>query len=304
MINSVDTLSVDTAVVKQSIATKDTLQLLGVLPESFPDAVNAAPDTLTKLQLVPFVSTDKIQLTRYHSMREFAPGFEGKPLVKDPCSSDLMASIVLVCVLSALFILSRAHKYIYQRMHDFFVLHEPARKFLIETVGDARSTGFFFLQTSIFSGIVFFSYFIHTSQLTHHVSPYVLFGIYVVSCIIYFFFKWCAYSFLGWIFFNKKQIDIFIESYFTLICYMGFILFPVVLMIVFSHLNPDILMIVGLCLVILAKILMFYKWIKLFSKKFVQLVFLILYFCALEIIPCFLFFQGMVYMNNMLIKNF
>lgn len=49
---------------------------------------------------------------------------------------------------------------------------------------------------------------------------------------------------------------------------------------------------------------MFYKWIKLFFHQFSGLFLLILYFCALEIVPCLLLYQGMIQMNNILLIKF
>ena len=50
--------------------------------------------------------------------------------------------------------------------------------------------------------------------------------------------------------------------------------------------------------------LMFYKWIKLFFHQFGDLFLLILYFCALEILPCLLLYQGMIQINNILLIKF
>ena len=62
--------------------------------------------------------------------------------------------------------------------------------------------------------------------------------------------------------------------------------------------------IIGLFLMFFTKILMFYKWIKLFFHQFSGLFLLILYFCALEIVPCLLLYQGMIQMNNILLIKF
>ena len=46
---------------------------------------------------------------------------------------------------------------------------------------------------------------------------------------------------------------------------------------------------------------MFYKWIKLFFDKISSLFLLILYFCALEIMPYLLLYQGLRELNNILV---
>jgi hypothetical protein len=93
-----DTLTVDTASVGQQkmahvadrAAPADTIQYLGVLPDVFPQAKVDVPDTLQRIEFTSFVPTGKLKLARFRSAREFAPGIEGTPLFRDPCSSDLL----------------------------------------------------------------------------------------------------------------------------------------------------------------------------------------------------------------------
>ena len=94
--------------------------------------------------------------------------------------------------------------------------------------------------------------------------PLLLLGIYVGFCLAYFLLKWLLYMFLGWVFFDKNKTNIWLESYSTLIYYVGFALFPFVLFLVYFDLNLTNLVIIGLIILIFTKILMFYKWVKLF----------------------------------------
>ena len=69
----------------------------------------------------------------------------------------------------------------------------------------------------------------------------------------------------------------------------------------FFFLNMTIFFIIGLILLIFIKLFMFFKWIKLFFHQLSAAFLLILYFCALEIIPCLLLYQGMIQVNNVLL---
>lgn len=57
-----------------------------------------------------------------------------------------------------------------------------------------------------------------------------------------------------------------LESYSALIYYIGFALFPFVLFLVYFDLSFTNLIIIGSIILIFTKMLMFYKWIKLFSS--------------------------------------
>lgn len=65
-------------------------------------------------------------------------------------------------------------------------------------------------------------------------------------------------------FFDESTTALWLESYSTLLYYLGFALFPFVLFIVYFDLSLQLTIIIGLLLAFFAKILMFYKWLKLF----------------------------------------
>ena len=72
-------------------------------------------------------------------------------------------------------------------------------------------------------------------------------------CLAYFLLKWLLYMFLGWVFFDKNKTNIWLESYSTLIYYVGFALFPFVLFLVYFDLNLTNLVIIGLIILIFTK---------------------------------------------------
>lgn len=68
------------------------------------------------------------------------------------------------------------------------------------------------------------------------VSPHILLGVYVAVCLLYL----CLNGFyirFGMGVFDKSKTDIWLESYSTLIYYLGFALFPFVLFLVYFDLN-------------------------------------------------------------------
>ena len=84
----------------------------------------------------------------------------------------------------------------------------------------------------------------------------------------------------------------------------GVLLFPVVLLIVYFDLKPDIAKTLVVIILCFAKILLFYKCIKNFFNHFHGCLHLILYFCTLEIIPDLLLWKGINYISHILILNF
>ena len=235
----------------------------------------------------------------------FTSGVEGIPVSYSPRTDDAIALTLLACFFLSSIALARGKKFLSQQVKDFVLHRERTSIFDSSTAADVRYLLVLVVQTCVLTGIVFFNYFHDTCPtLMDHVSSLLLVGIYVVFCLTYLLLKWLLYMFLGWTFFDKNRTNIWLESYSTLIYYVGFALFPFVLFLVYFDLSLTNLVIIGSIILIFTKILMFYKWIKLFFHQFGDLFLLILYFCALEIVPCLLLYQGMVRINDILLIKF
>ena len=246
-----------------------------------------------------------LQLADLHAVQEVDSGFEGTPISYSPRTDDAIALTLLVCFFLSSIALARGKKFLSQQVKDFVLQRERTSIFDSSTAADVRYLLVLVLQTCVLSGITFLNYFHDTCPaLMDHVSSLLLLGIYVGFCLAYFLLKWLLYMFLGWTFFDKNKTNIWLESYSALIYYVGFALFPFVLFLVYFDLSLTNLVIIGAIILIFTKILMFYKWIKLFFHQFSGLFLLILYFCALEIVPCLLLYQGMIQMNNILLIKF
>ena len=266
-------------------------------------------DTLSLLQQKQIspakADSDSLQLADLHAVQEVDSGFEGTPISYSPRTDDAIALTLLACFFLSSIALARGKKFLSQQVKDFVLHRERTSIFDSSTAADVRYLLVLVLQTCVLSGITFLNYFHDTCPaLMDHVSSLLLLGIYVGFCLAYFLLKWLLYMFLGWTFFDKNKTNIWLESYSALIYYVGFALFPFVLFLVYFDLSLTNLVIIGSIILIFTKILMFYKWIKLFFHQFSGLSLLILYFCALEIVPCLLLYQGMIQMNNILLIKF
>ena len=266
-------------------------------------------DTLSLLQQEQIspakADSDSLQLADLHAVQEVDSGFEGTPISYSPRTDDAIALTLLACFFLSSIALARGKKFLSQQVKDFVLHRERTSIFDSSTAADVRYLLVLVLQTCVLSGITFLNYFHDTCPaLMDHVSSLLLLGIYVGFCLAYFLLKWLLYMFLGWTFFDKNKTNIWLESYSALIYYVGFALFPFVLFLVYFDLSLTNLVIIGSIILIFTKILMFYKWIKLFFHQFSGLFLLILYFCALEIVPCLLLYHGMIQMNNILLIKF
>ena len=232
-------------------------------------------------------------------------GFKGMPIPYSPKLDDGITILLLCCFFISAYVLSRSRKFLVQLMKDFLLNRERTSIFAATTAADMRYMLLLILQTCVLGAVCTFNYLIDVRpELGERIPPYILLGVYLAIALLYLFWKWVTYSFLGWIFFDGTLKSLWMESYSTLLYYLGFALFPFALFLVYFDLSLLATVIIGLFLMFFTKILMFYKWIKLFCNNLYGVLLLILYFCALEIIPCFIVYRGVLQVNDYLIINF
>lgn len=229
----------------------------------------------------------------------------GIPLPYTPRTDDGVTVVLLCCFFLSAYVLSRSRKFLLQLARDFLLHRARTSIFASSTAADMRYLLLLIVQTCVLGGVVTLGCFSEAvPELVRHVPTFLLLNIYIGLYLGYLFLKWAVYSLLGWIFFDESSTSLWLESYSTLLYYLGFALFPLALFIVFFDLSLPLAVTIGLILLFFIKILMFYKWLKLFSSDLYGGLRLIFYFCALEIMPCALLYQGMVQLNDFLIINF
>jgi len=220
-------------------------------------------------------------------------------------SDDLVSVIILICFFLLAYVFSYTWKYLFQQAKNFILHKERANLFGATTSINGYFSIIIILQTSLLTAIIFLGYFNYKcTDLLQETPSYLPLGIYAGVFLIYILFKRILYSFLGWIFFDKGLITLWFESWFTLVYCCGFILFPYVLLLVYFDFNTQMMLAFGLLILIIAKILMLYKWLKFFFNNIYGLSLLILYFCALEIVPCFIYYRVLVNINSLLLIKF
>ena len=215
-----------------------------------------------------------------------------------------VASIILLCFFLSAWVLARSRGFLWQRGKDF-LLHRDRPDIFSTSVGNDLPYQLLLLaQACVLAGTYLFVCYHAFRPFPPLFSSWKWIGTYisVVACV--FFVKWLFYLFCGWIFLDKEKTSSWVESYATLLYYLGFSLFFVVLAAVYFNLPFKIILIAGAVLFLFLKILTLYKWIKLFCVNLYGCFFVILYFCALEIIPCLLLYRGLEQLNNHLIVKY
>lgn len=220
----------------------------------------------------------------------------------NPRGDDGIAIILLLSFFISAVLIGKNKKGIVQRIRDFFLNKERSSLFSQGLASQSALIVYFSIQTALLLGVFFLNFFydLHINFIDDNNSLIIL-GIYTLIIGIYLLLKQVIYRFIAWMFFDSKQHELWLISYNTLVAFFSFILYPSLLFIIYFDLEFNYVILLGLSLFFIMKLVMFYKWIYLFLNDIYGLLRLFLYFCALEILPCLIVYQGLVQVNNQII---
>lgn len=215
-----------------------------------------------------------------------------------------VTGLILACFFLSAWVLARSRGFLWQRGKDFLLHRDRPGLFSTSVGNDIPYQLLLLAQACLLTGLYLFVCYQAIHPLPPVPTSWKWIGTYVILAALSFFVKWLSYLFCGWIFLDKEKTSTWVESYATLLYYLGLALFFVVLSVVYFALPLKIILIAGVVLFLFLKILTLYKWIKLFCVNLYGCFFVILYFCALEIIPCLLLYRGLEQLNNHLIVKY
>ncbi len=232
-------------------------------------------------------------------------GMVGEVIPYQLRSDWMVTTLIFICFILISYVLMRGSKYIENQFTSFFSQKERNGLFNVSTSSEVRYKIVLVIQTCMLSGFCIYDYFSDVNLYLFSIIPhYLLLILFIVEVALYVLIKWLAYTYVNWIFFYKIKRKIWIDSFFSVIVWCGFLLFPIVLLIIYFDLYPQISAYLLLIVIIIAKILLFYKCFSNFFNKFYGIFHLILYFCALEIVPDLLLWKGIILANKSLVLNF
>ena len=218
--------------------------------------------------------------------------------------NDSMITIILFgSLMLVAYVLSNGKKHLLQQLKYLIVNRKRNNLFDSSTAGYAHYTLLLILHTCMLSGICLYYYSANTQPILFQLYPHsLLLGGYVGSILVLLSAKYLCYGYINWIFFDKMSNKIWINIYNNAIIWSGFLLLPIVLLVVYFDLSLAISVFLVLFVIIISKIVLFYRCFSNFFKNFHGCFHLILYLCALEILPDILLWKSIVLINQFLLQ--
>lgn len=231
-------------------------------------------------------------------------GVLGDPAPYSVSNDDTVAGALLVCFALAMLAASMSRNFILRQLKGLF--HLPHRRTNVgETAYEVRFQLFLVVQTALMFSI---TYYLYNRSLTGGSyifdSHLLIVGIYFAIFLGYFLIRYLLYSVVNWVYFPRRSNIQWAQFRLFLTSVEGVLLFPGVLLLIYFGVSIEYALIYVATVVILTKILTFYQGFVIFFKRTNVSLQIILYFCALELMPLTALLGILTYTGNYLTINF
>ncbi len=232
-------------------------------------------------------------------------GVAGDPVPYSVHADDTITVLLVVIFVMAVILLSSARDFIVRQAKTFFYVHHDGTSEVTETGSELRFQLFFVVLTSLLISLFFYFYTLHHYGGTLILkSQYYLIAIYLAMTMGYFLLKAFCYSVVNNVFFDGKRNQQWLKVLLFIITLQGAISFPLIILWAYFGLSMQSAVIYFVIVLIIVKILTFYKCYIIFFRRNVVKLQIFLYFCTLEIVPLLAFWGFMEITANSLKINF
>jgi len=206
--------------------------------------------------------------------------------------------LFFICFFIIVNIISNRNRFLFSMFSGLYRNKDRHSMFYETVANETLNKIFLSLQTIFLLSIISYCYAVHEHFLsvTNLTQMLLFLGKCSLALIVFFFYKFLAYSIVGIIFFRKEMVNQWNNEFFSLISVNGIFLFLPTLILFYVE-NIYIFCIYFLIFyLVLNLFFVFYKVYTLFFQGKQRLLYFILYLCTQEIIPLYLVYRGLVYL--------
>jgi hypothetical protein len=232
-------------------------------------------------------------------------GSVGDPVPYSVRGDDVITSLLLVFFVLAVIAYSNIRGFFSRQAKNFF--HQPHEGVtsMTETATEARFQVFIVFLTGLMFATLYYFYSLHYNGDSYILSSqYYLILIVWAIFLLYFLVKMGLYTVVNLVFFDGKRNRQWIKSLLFIIALEGLLSVPAVIMGPYFDLSIHKVEIYFAIMLILAKLMTFYKCFIIFFRQNVVGLQIILYLCALEIVPLLALWEILDVTANNLKINF
>ena len=227
----------------------------------------------------------KLVADHYHTTQAHQ-GVSGMPIDYELRNDDVVTSVLLLSFVIMAWVIAASWRFLRTSIKDFFYHRTRANLFIDRADTILRGRFFLVLQTSFLQGLLFFGFVqAMLPEVFEGVSPYLLLSLSTLIVLGYYGAKLFLYRCVNHVFFDRESNSAWDNYYLVSILTTGALLLPLTLLVIFFDLAYQEAIIAYILLMAIIKMLLLYKCYRTFFNGAVGYLLIILYFCALEIVP-------------------
>ena len=256
------------------------------------------PDTLSLPGQEDWVSPRDVSLPQYYRETFFSKdsvfysetggryGVAGDPVPYTIRGDNTLTALLIGCFIIAMIAFANSRRFFMRQAKYFFREPNSNTTEMTETAAEVRFQFFFVMLACLLLSVIAFLYTLECVADTFILSSqYQLVGIFFGAFVGYFAVKMLAYWMVNNVFFGRKKSASWLKSLLFATSVEGMALFPLVLLQAYFDLSIQKAVIYVLFVIVLSKMMLFYKSFVMFFRHKNFFLQIILYFCALEIMP-------------------
>ena len=225
-------------------------------------------------------------------------GVAGDPVPETLGNDSLISGLLILCFLLMTFAFSRISGFIGKQVKDFFYIQKGEHS-VTETGDEIKIQILLSVITCLTCSLLYYLYVLTTVDDTFIFSTeHMLLGVVFLVMAAYFLLKFLLYTIVNNIMFDSSGNKKFLTSLIFLISMEGVLLFPILVLRAYFLFPIQTAVVYTFFVVFFFKILTIYKTYVIFFAQKAFYVQIILYFCALEMVPLLSLWGGLAVIVN------
>ena len=243
--------------------------------------------------------------TLFHpELRGGRNGVAGDPVPYTVHSDNLLTGLLLFSLIMVVIAFSSVKDFLLRQVKSFFYFSHEAASDMSETAIELRFQFFLVMLAGLLTSLLFYFYTLYNIGETFILrSPYYLILIYWGILLAYFLLKSILYTVVNAVLFDSKRNKQWMCSFLFITSAEGILMFPIMMVKGYFDISNESADVYVIIVLLIIKILTIFKsYIIFFSRNVVKLQ-IILYFCALEMVPLLFLWSILNATANMLKIN-
>ena len=226
------------------------------------------------------------------------PGVAGESVPYTMRGDDILVCLVLFCFITTTSVFANSGHAIFHQLKEFFYI--PRIEYADANMLPGKLTLFILnLQTCLLFGIAYYFYTTHDVAAYDVLgSSYELMAVYFGVLVAYSLLKGIIYQMVNAVFFESKKNKQMVWTLVFIAALEGIAFFPIIILQIYFGLSVQTVAYCFVFILVIAKLMTFYKCWAIFFRQVGIFLQIILYLCALEIVPLLILGGVLVTITN------